>query len=198
MRVGLTGGVGSGKSTVARLLAEHGAVVIDADAVAREVMAKGTPSLAQVVDAFGEHVLTADGELDRPAVAALVFSDEQRLQQLNGIIHPLVRARVAEVVAATDPDDVVVHDVPLLVETNPSGDGYDLVLVVQASLATRLARLAERGMGEQDARERMARQADDEQRRAVADVVIDNDGSLADLRSEVERAWVRIVAAQGG
>ena len=194
MRIGLTGGVGSGKSTVAGLLAEHGAVIIDADALAREVVARGTPGLAAVIEAFGPQVLTPDGDLDRPAVAAIVFSDEQKLAALNAIVHPLVGARVAERLADTGPDDVVVNDVPLLVETNPSGAGFDLVLVVEASLTTRLQRLAGRGMDERDARERMARQATDEQRRAVADIVIDNDGSLDELRAEVDRVWARISA----
>ena len=197
MRVGLTGGVGSGKSTLAGLLAAHGAVVIDADAIAREVVAGGTPGLSAVVEAFGTDVLTAAGELDRPAVAAIVFSDAEKLQTLNGIVHPLVGARVAELLEATAPDDIVVYDVPLLVETNPQGDGFDLVIVVQASLATRLERLAERGMAEQDARDRMSRQADDEQRRAVADVLIDNDGTLDELQVAVDAAWARVVAEQG-
>ena len=197
MRVGLTGGVGSGKSTVAGLLAAHGAVVIDADAIAREVVASGTPGLSAVVEAFGTDVLTDAGELDRPAVAAIVFSDADKLKTLNGIVHPLVGARVAQLLEATAPDDIVVYDVPLLVETNPQGDGFDLVIVVQASLATRLERLAGRGMAEQDARDRMSRQADDEQRRAVADVLIDNDGTLDDLQAAVDAAWARLVADQG-
>ena len=194
MRIGLTGGVGSGKSTVATLLAEHGAVIIDADAIAREVVAVGTPGLAAVVEAFGPGVLASDGSLDRPAVAALVFSDEAKLATLNSIVHPLVGARVAELLEATGPDDVVVNDVPLLVETNPKAEGFDLVLVVETGLQLRLERLAGRGMAEQDARERMARQATDDQRRAVADVVIANNGSLGELRAEVDRAWARIEA----
>ncbi|WP_375504926.1 dephospho-CoA kinase [uncultured Jatrophihabitans sp.] len=194
MRIGLTGGVGSGKSTVAALLAERGAVIIDADAIAREVVAKGTPGLAAVIEAFGTQVLTATGELDRPAMASIVFTDEDKLAALNAIVHPLVGARVAELLAGTGADDIVVNDVPLLVETNPQAEGFDLVIVVEASLSTRLERLASRGMAEQDARGRMARQASDEQRRAAADVVIDNDGSLDDLRAEVDRAWARVEA----
>ncbi len=192
MRIGLTGGVGSGKSTVATLLAERGAVVIDADAIAREVVSTGTPGLAAVIDTFGRQVLTANGELDRPALASIVFADPEKLALLNAIVHPLVGARVAELLTGTSPDDIVVNDVPLLVETNPNAEGFDLVLVVEAAVPTRLRRLAARGMTEQDARERMARQASDDNRRAVADVVIPNDGSLADLAVEVDRVWTRI------
>ncbi|HVU91270.1 MAG TPA: dephospho-CoA kinase [Jatrophihabitans sp.] len=197
MRVGLTGGVGAGKSTVARLLAGHGAVVIDADAIAREVVEPGTPGLAAVVAEFGPDVLTADGALDRPKLAGLVFADEGRRAALNAIVHPLVGARTAELMAAVPPGAVVVYDVPLLVE-NGLAAGFDLVVVVQASLAVRLERLAGRGMPEADARNRIAAQATDEQRRAVADVVIDNDGTLAELRARVDEAWSRIAASGAG
>jgi dephospho-CoA kinase len=196
MRVGLTGGVGSGKSTVARLLAEHGATVVDADAIAREVVEPGTDGLAAVVAHFGPSVLAADGSLDRPAVAARVFSDEAELAALNAVVHPRVGARVAELVAETGADDIVVYDVPLLVETNPKADGFDAVIVVEAPTELRLRRLAERGMGEADARQRMARQASDEQRRAVADTVIGNGGSLADLRAAVDAAWTGLEAVR--
>ena len=194
MRVGLTGGVGSGKSTVARLLAEHGAVVIDADAIAREVVEPGTPGLAAVVEQFGADVLTADGALDRPKLAALVFADGEKRAQLNAIVHPLVGRRTAELMAAAPPDAVVVYDVPLLVESDLAG-GFDLVVVVEARVETRLARLAGRGMAEADARERMAAQATDDQRRAVADVVVDNDGSVEELTQNVDDLWSLITAA---
>ncbi|RFU22645.1 dephospho-CoA kinase [Geodermatophilus marinus] len=193
LRIGLTGGIGSGKSTVAGLLAARGARVVDADALAREVVAPGTPGLAAVAAEFGEGVLTADGALDRPALAALVFADPAARQRLDGLVHPLVRARAAELVAAAPPDAVVVQDVPLLVETGQAAS-YDLVLVVEADLATRLARLAERGVAEADARARISAQATDEQRRAVADVVLDNSGSLADLAAQVDRFWGERVA----
>jgi dephospho-CoA kinase len=193
LRIGLTGGIGSGKSTVSRLLAGHGAVIVDADAIAREVVAPGTPGLAAVVDAFGSGVLATDGSLDRPALAGVVFADPEARRRLDAIVHPLVRARAAEVMAATSPDAVVVNDVPLLVETGQAGT-YDLVLVVEADPATRVARLVQRGLTAEDARARMAAQATDEQRRAVADVVLDNSGSPAELEVQVDRFWAERVA----
>jgi dephospho-CoA kinase len=192
VRVGLTGGVGSGKSTVARLLAEHGAVVIDADALAREVVEPGTPGFDAVVAEFGDDVVGTDGRLDRPALAAIVFNDESRRGALNAIVHPLVGQRTAELMAEAGEDAVVVFDIPLLVESNMAG-GFDTVLVVEADVPIRLARLAERGMSEKDARERMAVQASDEQRRAVAGEIIRNDGSLADLSAQVDAVWDRLV-----
>lgn len=194
MRVGLTGGVGSGKSTVARLLAEHGAVIIDADAIAREVVEPGTPGFDAVVAAFGNSVVTSDGHLDRPALAAMVFGDEAKRLQLNAIVHPLVGQRTVQLAESAPPDAVVVYDIPLLVENDLAG-GFDFVLVVEADVATRLARLAARGMAESDARERMAAQASDEQRRAAADAVIDNNGSLAELKRRVDEVWARLAAA---
>jgi len=188
MRIGLTGGIGSGKSTVAALLAERGALVVDADAIAREVVAPGTPGLAAVVAEFGDGILTPDGSLDRPALAAVVFADPAARARLDGIVHPLVRARAAEAIAAAPADAVVVQDVPLLVETGQAGT-YDLVLVVEAELATRLTRLVERGLTEEDARARIASQATDEQRRAVADVVLDNSGTREQLAEQVSRFW---------
>jgi dephospho-CoA kinase len=195
VRVGLTGGVGSGKSTVAKLLAGHGAVVIDADAIAREVVEPGTPGFDAVVEAFGADIVGPDGRLDRPALAAIVFGDEQRRVQLNAIVHPLVGQRTIEVAQAAAPDAVVVYDIPLLVE-NDMASGFDFVIVVAADVATRLARLEARGMAEADARERMAAQASDEQRRAVADAVIENDGSLDDLGAAVDAVWERLLAAR--
>lgn len=191
MRVGLTGGVGAGKSTVAKLLAEHGAVIIDADAIAREVVEPGTPGFAAVVDAFGDEVVGADGALDRPKLASIVFADDEQRSRLNAIVHPLVGERTAELMSAAPDGAIVVYDVPLLVESGLA-EGFDFVLVVEASVPTRLARLAARGMPEDDARNRIAAQASDEQRRAVADAVVRNDGSLDDLRVQVEDVWQRI------
>ncbi|MGY1842887.1 dephospho-CoA kinase [Modestobacter sp. SYSU DS0875] len=193
LRIGLTGGIGSGKSTVAALLAERGARVVDADRLAREAVAPGTAGLAEVVAAFGDGVLAADGSLDRPALAAIVFSDPAARARLDGIVHPRVRSRAAELVAAAPADAVVVQDVPLLVETGQAGS-YDLVLVVEAPLETRVSRLVGRGLGEDDARARVASQATDEQRRAVADVVLVNDGDRAALADQVARFWVERVA----
>jgi dephospho-CoA kinase len=188
LRIGLTGGIGSGKSTVAALLAQHGARVVDADRIAREVVEPGTPGLAAVVAEFGGGVLTGDGALDRPALAGLVFGDPAARARLDAVVHPLVRARAAELVAAAPADAVVVQDVPLLVETGQAGS-YDLVLVVETDLATRVARLVDRGLTAEDARARIASQATDEQRRAVADVVLRNDGDRDALAAQVERFW---------
>jgi dephospho-CoA kinase len=197
LRIGLTGGIGSGKSTVSRLLADRGAVIVDADVIAREVVEPGTPGLAAVVDAFGPGVLAADGSLDRPALAAVVFTDPEARRRLDGIVHPLVRARATAVAAAAPPDAVVVHDVPLLVETGQAG-AYDLVLVVEADAETRLARLVQRGLTAEDARARMAAQATDEQRRAVADVVLDNGGTEDELAAQVDRLWRERLAPASG
>jgi dephospho-CoA kinase len=197
LRIGLTGGIGSGKSTVAGLLAARGARIVDADRIAREVVEPGTPGLEAVAAAFGPGVLTPDGALDRPALAAVVFADADARRRLDGIVHPLVRARAAEVVAAAPPDAVVVQDVPLLVETGQAGS-YDLVLVVEADLDTRVRRLVGRGVSEEDARARIAAQATDEQRRAVADVVLDNSGTVEELEAQVERFWAERVAPAAG
>ena len=184
----MTGGIGSGKSTVSRLLAERGAVIVDADQIAREVVAAGTPGLAAVADAFGAGVLTPEGELDRPALAAVVFADEQARRRLDAIVHPLVRQRAAEVERAAPDGAVVVHDVPLLVETGQAAS-YDLVLVVEADPDTRVARLVQRGLNAEDARARMAAQATDDQRRAAADVVLDNSGPPEQLAAQVDGFW---------
>ncbi len=197
LRIGLTGGIGSGKSTVAGLLAERGAVIVDADRIAREVVAPGTPGLAAVVEAFGAGILAPDGSLDRPALAAVVFRDPAARARLDGIVHPLVRERSVQLTAAAPPDAVLVNDVPLLVETGQAAS-YDLVLVVEADLATRLARLVDRGLPEEDARARIGAQATDEQRRAVADVVLDNSGTRDELAAQVDRFWAeRVVPAAG-
>ncbi len=191
--MGLTGGVGSGKSTVAALLAERGAVVIDADAVAREVVEKGTPGLAAVVERFGPEVLTADGALDRQKVAGIVFADESARADLNAIVHPLVGQRTAELIAAAPEGSVIVYDVPLLVE-NGLASGFETVVVVEASRDVRLQRLLGRGMREDDARARMAAQATDEQRRAVADELVLNNGSREELAAAVDALWNRLIA----
>lgn len=186
--IGLTGGVGSGKSTVAGLLADHGALVIDADVIAREVVAPGQPALEEIAATFGTEVLTPDGHLDRPALAALVFNDETAREALNAITHPRIGARSAELLATAAPGQVIVHDVPLLVENNLAG-AYDLVVVVEAEKDVKLARLADRGMPRDEALSRMATQATDEQRREVADVVIANNGDLASLASKIDHLW---------
>jgi dephospho-CoA kinase len=189
VQIGLTGGIGSGKSTVARRFAELGALVIDADALAREVVEPGTDGLAAVVAEFGEQVLDESGRLDRPALARVVFDDETARRRLNAIVHPRVRARAAELIAAAPPGTVVVQDVPLLVETGQAG-GYDLVVVVEAPAELRVQRLGrDRGMPAGQARARMAAQASDEQRRAVADVLLVNDGTPDDLRAKVDQLW---------
>jgi dephospho-CoA kinase len=187
--VGLTGGIGAGKSAVAQRLAELGAVVIDSDALAREVVEAGTEGLADVVAAFGPDVLRSDGALDRPALGRIVFADPAARARLERIVHPRVRARSAEIVASADPDAVVVNDVPLLVESGLRG-AYEMVIVVEAPESVRVARLAaDRGMTESDVRARIAAQATDEQRRAVADVVIVNDGSRDELNDQVDAVW---------
>ncbi|WP_116211168.1 dephospho-CoA kinase [Streptomyces olivoreticuli] len=192
LTVGLTGGIGAGKSEVSRLLASYGAVVVDSDKIAREVVEPGTPGLAAVVAEFGPEVLTAEGALDRARLGAVVFADPERLAALNAIVHPLVRARSAELSAAAAPDAVVVHDVPLLAE-NGLAALYDLVVVIDAGTRTRLERLVRlRGMTPDEANARMAAQATREQRLAVADFVIDNDGPLEALAPQVEKVWARL------
>jgi dephospho-CoA kinase len=192
LSIGLTGGIGSGKSTVSALLAERGAVIVDADRIAREVVERGTPGLAAVVAAFGDGVVGPDGALDRPALAAVVFADPESRARLDGIVHPLVRARATELAAAAPADAVVVHDIPLLVETGQAGR-YELVLVVRADPEVRVARLEQRGLTEADARARIAAQATDEQRAAVADVVLDNSGTREQLAAQVDRFWTERV-----
>ncbi|WP_436700842.1 dephospho-CoA kinase [Nocardioides sp. BYT-33-1] len=189
MRVGLTGGIASGKSTVSSILRELGAVVIDADQIAREVVAKGTPGLAAVVEAFGPEMLTPDGELDRPRMGALVFADEARRKVLEGIVHPLVFERYAELEAAAPADGIVVHDIPLLVESGRAAD-FDAVIVVDAPEEVQLERMVrDRGWTEEDGRARIAAQATREQRRAVATYLIENTGSREELRRRVEEVF---------
>lgn len=185
MRVGLTGGVASGKSTVAAVLHELDAVVIDADQLAREVVEPGTPGLAAVVEAFGPQVLAEDGSLDRPALGAVVFADEVARRRLERILHPLIRARAAEIEAAAPSGALVVHDIPLLVETG-QGDAFDAVLVVDVPVETQVDRMVrERGWSLEDAQARVAAQASREQRLAAATYVIDNTGTRDDLRERV-------------
>lgn len=193
LRVGLSGGIGSGKSTVAAALARRGAVVIDADAIAREVVEPGQPGLAAVVERFGENVLDGDGRLDRPALAAVVFEDAAARAGLNAIVHPLVAAESARRMAAAPADSVVVLDVPLLVEAAKSG--YDVVVIVEAPPDVRIERLVGRGMSADDARKRMAAQASDEDRRKVADVVLDNSGSQEDLEAQIDSLWAQLTAS---
>ncbi len=194
MRVGLTGGVGSGKSTVSALLAELGAVVIDADQLAREVVAKGTPGLAAVVEAFGESLLTDDGELDRPAMGALVFADEEKRRQLESIVHPLVFERYAALEAQADPDDVVVHDIPLLAESG-RGEDFDAVVVVDVPDEVRIERMVrDRGWTREDAESRIAAQATREERLAIATHVVDNSGSREALRERVAALHAELTA----
>ncbi|NLU67537.1 dephospho-CoA kinase [Streptomyces sp. HNM0574] len=189
LKVGLTGGIGAGKSEVSGLLGAYGAVIVDADRIAREVVAPGTPGLAAVVAEFGEEILAPDGTLDRPKLGALVFADTDRLAALNAIVHPLVGARSAELEEAAGEGAVVVHDVPLLAE-NGLAPLYDHVVVVDATPETQLDRLVRlRGMDEAEARARMAAQATREERRALADTVIDNDGPLELLEPQVRKLW---------
>jgi dephospho-CoA kinase len=189
LRVGLTGGIGSGKSTVAGRLAEHGAVLIDADRIAREVVAPGSDGLAEVVTAFGDSVLTPDGALDRPTLAAIVFADDEARANLNAIVHPRIGARTAELTAAAATDAVIVHDVPLLVE-NRLAPMYHLVIVVDAPIEQRVRRLVrDRGMNEADVLARIAAQADEPRRRAVADVWLDNGGTADQALAVADELW---------
>ena len=200
IKVALTGGIGSGKSEVERLLAERGAAVVDADRLAREVVAPGTPGLAAVLAEFGAAVKAPDGSLDRAALAALVFTDAAALRRLEAIVHPLVAARAAALVADAERQGcpVVVYSVPLLVENGLVHDhDHDVVVVVDAEDEVRLDRLVRlRGMAEPDARARMAAQASREQRLAAADVVIGNDGTPAELAEQVDALW-RDLSARG-
>jgi dephospho-CoA kinase len=198
--VGLTGGIGSGKSEVSKRLAALSAVVVDADKVAREVVEPATPGLRDVVAAFGPGVLRADGALDREGLGRIVFGDPGKLAQLNAIVHPLVGERIAAIMATVErdhPDAVVVYDVPLLVENNLQGR-YEVVVVVAASPQTQLDRLVEqRGMAVEDAEARIAAQAPLEAKLAVADYVIDNDGDLAALDEQVRQVWRDLVERVG-
>lgn len=186
--IGLTGGIGSGKSTVARRLAELGAVVVDADRIAREIVEPGTPGLAEIVDRFGPEVLDADGALDRPAMAATVFGDDEARAALNAITHPRIAERSAERFAAAPDDAIVVHDMPLLVELEMTPN-YHLTMIVDAPEDVRVRRLVERGVEESDALARIRAQATEQQRRAVADVWLDNSGTREQLLESVDAVW---------
>ena len=187
--VGLTGGIGSGKSTVAAMLGSLGAFVVDCDGLGRQVIEPQGRAYARVVDRFGPDIVRDDGQIDRGALAAIVFRDETELAALNAISHPAIDAEIADRIADAPMDQMVVLDMAVLVETDLGAGQYDTVVVVEAPLAVRLARLAQRGMTEDDARARIASQASDEQRREVADFVIDNAGDIDDLRDEVATLW---------
>jgi dephospho-CoA kinase len=192
LRVGLTGGIGAGKSEVSRRLAAYGAIVIDADLIAREVVAPGTDGLAEVVDAFGPGVLGPDGALDRAVLGDLVFADQQKLAALNAIVHPRVGARMRDLEESAGPDSIVVHDVPLIAE-NGLSDAYDLVIVVDVPPRLQLDRLVRlRRMSREQAQARMAAQAAREQRLSIADIVVDNSGSLAELDRQVGDLWTEL------
>lgn len=194
MRVGLTGGVASGKSTVSAMLRELGAVIIDADQLAREVVARGTPGLAAVVAEFGDGVLTPSGDLDRPAVAEIVFNDEAARRRLEAIVHPLVFAEVARLEAEAPPGAVVVHDIPLLAESGRA-DTFDAVVVVDVPAELQIERMMrDRGWTRAEAEARIAAQASREHRRSVATYVVANTGSLDALRARVEEIWAALQA----
>ncbi|GGM63489.1 dephospho-CoA kinase [Thermopolyspora flexuosa] len=198
LKVGLTGGIGSGKSEVSKRLAAHGAIVIDADRIAREVVEPGTPGLARVVEEFGPEVLREDGSLDRPRLGSIVFADPERLAALNAIVHPLVAARAAELQDAAPDDAIVVYDVPLLVENDLAGQ-YEVVVVVDAADEIRVDRLTRlRGMSEADAKARIAAQATREDRLRVADIVIVNEGTLEELQARVDEVWDELRARAAG
>ena len=189
--IGLTGGIGSGKSAVANLFAERGARIVDADKVAREVVAGGSAGLRAVVDEFGAEVLGDDGELDRTRLADIVFADPQARERLNAIVHPLVADRIEAMLAEQSSVEVVVYDVPLLVEGSVQNrHDFDLILVVEAPEDLRVQRLQrDRNMTEEQVWARMASQATDDQRRAIADVVIVNDGNRTVLSTAVDKVW---------
>ncbi|OBG66819.1 MULTISPECIES: dephospho-CoA kinase [unclassified Mycobacterium] len=189
LRIGLTGGIGAGKSALSGTFAKCGAVIVDGDVIAREVVEPGTEGLAALVEAFGDDILLPDGSLDRPALAAKAFADDEARQRLNGIVHPLVGKRRAEIIASVPADSVVVEDIPLLVESGMA-PLFPLVVIVYADVEVRLRRLVDqRGMPESDARARIAAQASDEQRRAVADVWVDNSGSPDELVQRAHDVW---------
>jgi dephospho-CoA kinase len=197
LRVGLTGGIGSGKSEVSRRLTEHGAVLIDADVAARQVVVPGSPGLARIARTFGPDVLRMDGSLNRERLGEIVFGDPALRTKLNEIVHPLVRqwmlaAERTAVQAADPPGPVIVHDVPLLAESRGKG-GFDLVIVVDVPPERQVERLvSRRGMTPEQARARMAAQASREQRLEVADIVIDNSGSLDDLDRRIDEVWAEL------
>jgi dephospho-CoA kinase len=187
--IGLTGGIGTGKTTVAQMLGGLGAFVVDCDALGRQVIEPGGRAYAGVIEHFGREIVRDDGQIDRGALAAIVFRDETALAALNAISHPAIDAEIADCIAAAPAGSVVVLDMAVLVETDLGAGQYDIVVVVEAPLDVRLARLARRGMADGDARARIASQASDAQRRAVADYVIDNAGDLESLHDKVTALW---------
>lgn len=194
MKVGLTGGIGAGKSTVSKMLTELGAVVIDADQIARQVVARGTPGLQAVVAEFGEGILTEEGEMDRPAVAAIVFNDPDALKRLEGITHPLIFAEVLRQEEAAPAGAVIVHDQPLLTELGQA-DQFDAVLVVDVPVEVQIERIVrDRGWTPEEAQARINAQASREDRLAVATYVIDNTGTVADLRARVDEVWQELTS----
>lgn len=198
LHVGLTGGVASGKSVVASKLAQLGAVVIDADKLARQVVEPGTPGLAAIRGAFGDRVIAADGSLDRPALGAIVFADDAARELLNSIVHPLVREAAATLREAADEHAIVVEDIPLLVETKQQ-DRFAKVVVVQAPADERIRRMTEdRGWSREEAQARMAAQASDEQRAAVADFLLDNSGTRQQLEEQVAALYVQLAELEQG
>lgn len=198
--IGLTGGIASGKSVVARRLAEHGAVHVDADELARDVVEPGEPALAEIVREFGPSILGPDGRLDRAALASVIFTDPERRAALNAITHPAVKQRARELMdeaATRDPDAVVVYDVPLLVEARVDAEhDFDLVVVVNASTETRIRRLVElRGLSREEAVHRLNSQVSDTERLAIADVVIDSNGTLEETLQQADRLWERLTSS---
>ena len=194
MRVGLTGGIASGKSTVSAILAELGATIIDGDQLAREVVEKGTPGLEQVVEAFGPEILTESGDLDRPRLGQIVFNDDAKRKQLEAIVHPLVFERYAALEASAPEDGLVVHDIPLLAETGRA-DTFDAVIVVETPAEVQVERmLRDRGWSRADAESRIAAQATPEQRRAIATHLIVNTGTRDELRARVEEVYAELTA----
>ncbi|HET7665876.1 MAG TPA: dephospho-CoA kinase, partial [Mycobacterium sp.] len=188
LRIGLTGGIGAGKSTVSAAFADCGGIIVDGDVIAREVVEPGTQGLAQLVEAFGDDILLPGGALNRPALAARAFVDDEKRAKLNGIVHPLVARRRQEILDAVHDDAVVVEDIPLLVETGLA-PLFPLVVVVTADEETRIERLIKRGMDEADARARIKAQAPEDQRRAIADVLLDNSGSQGELVEKAREVW---------
>jgi len=199
--IGLTGGIASGKSVVATRLAEHGAVVVDADRIAREVVEPGTPALARIAEEFGDSVIASDGSLDRAALGALIFESPEKRAALNAITHPAVGARSKELfaaAAAADPDAIVVYDVPLLVDAGRT-DEFDVIVVVNASTETRISRMIElRGMTRDEAMHRINSQATNTERLAIADVVIDSNGTLEQTLAQADALWEKLSARVGG
>lgn len=188
--VGLTGGIGAGKSTVADLLTERGAVVLDADEVARDVVEPDQPAFAAIVERFGPHVVGADGRLDRPALAAEAFATPESRAALEAITHPAIHAEFGRRLAEAPRDGIIVMDVPLLAESNTAAErGYQVIIVVEAPRELRLERLGQRGVTRADAEARMAAQAADEQRRAIATYVLDNSGDRTHLEAQVDEVW---------